>query len=249
LQALLCTDPNPPLAPIFGRAIELALDRYDPERRQARRELRRTRKAAPTSEGGVAHDPAFTAFHLDETSSEKNNKKSSARTSDGSAQHNAQNRDALNGKNKGRNSAPSRATLPRRGGMTPRPKIPQWLRDQVLVRDGHRCTHVGPAGRCPAVTELEIDHICPHAQGGSDHVDNLRALCRAHNQRAAEVVFGVEFMRRSRGKPPSSSRRNHSWHAPAIRLTAKTQLQSKRFLHERRAPMKSRVTLGAEVVV
>jgi 5-methylcytosine-specific restriction endonuclease McrA len=89
--------------------------------------------------------------------------------------------------------------------MTTRPKIPQRLRDQVLVRDGHRCAHVGPDGRCPAVTELEIDHICPHAHAGSDHIDNLRTFCRVHNQRAAEIVFGVEFMRRFRGENPPSS--------------------------------------------
>ena len=295
LQALLSTDPNPPLAPIFNRAIELALDRYDPERRQARRELRRTRRAARTSDSAVTPDPPYTAFDGAEINSEKsterisdhksreksavgndrntmanndqntdrNNDKSqdkdpgknpgknkerknkdnsgksceklsagsndqnTARSNDqnnarsneqnnarsnaqNNEQNNEQNNDAISGKNERTHSVPSRTPLPRRAGMTPRPKIPQWLRDQVVVRDGHRCTHIGSDGRCPAVTELEIDHLCPHSQGGSDHIDNLRTLCRAHNQRAAEIVFGVAFMRRCRGESPTSPEMNPS---------------------------------------
>lgn len=49
LQALLSTgDPNPPLALIFDRAIELALDHHDPERREARRRAGRARNAKGT---------------------------------------------------------------------------------------------------------------------------------------------------------------------------------------------------------
>jgi 5-methylcytosine-specific restriction endonuclease McrA len=282
LQALLSTDPNPPLAPIFNRAIELALDRYDPERRQVRRELRRTRNAAQMSESAVTQDPGYSAFDGAEVDSEKagevirdqrssyrnivgNNDESkgqvtrrindeqnghnterkneenigrrrealSHRSDDQNsagnngqnnaqinaqinarinarinAQINARKEDAIHGMKGGTSSVPYRETLPRRGGMTKRPKIPQRVRDQVLIRDGHRCTYIGTDGRCPAGTELEIDHICPHAQGGSDHIDNLRTLCRAHNQRAAEVVFGVEFVRRRRGESRSSLEMN-----------------------------------------
>lgn len=177
LQTLLSTDSNPSLAPIFDRAIELALDRYDPERRQARRERRRLRKSSRTSKAGGPQDAKKVAFDSEtdsESSSkpigEKDNEKKSGRTGES----------------------------PRAGAKT-RSRIPQWLRDKVLTRDGHRCTHIGPSGRCPAVSKLEIDHIWPHAQGGSDHTDNLRTLCRAHNQRAAEIMFGVEYMRRRRG--------------------------------------------------
>ena len=228
LQALLATDPNSQLAPIFDRAIELALDRYDPKRRQSRRELRRTRKAAKASDGATGDTPEAAGNRV-ETSSEASNEvdnETSSETSnetkggiDGQAGNEARNESSteanhqsnnerssatIDGKNERRSSIPSRQALPRRTAMTPRRKIPQWLRDLVLLRDGHRCTYVGPDGRCPAVTELEIDHICPHAHGGSDHIDNLRTFCRAHNQRAAEIVFGSEFMRRCRGEEPSS---------------------------------------------
>jgi HNH endonuclease len=43
---------------------------------------------------------------------------------------------------------------------------------------------------------LEIDHIEPVARGGEATVENLRLLCRAHNQYAAEREFGAEFMSR-----------------------------------------------------
>ncbi|MEZ4755098.1 MAG: HNH endonuclease signature motif containing protein [Bdellovibrionota bacterium] len=34
--------------------------------------------------------------------------------------------------------------------------------------------------------DLELDHIVPFAEGGQHTVDNLRVLCRAHNQYLAE---------------------------------------------------------------
>ncbi|MDE0475336.1 MAG: HNH endonuclease [Gammaproteobacteria bacterium] len=42
----------------------------------------------------------------------------------------------------------------------------------MLDRDGWRCTRCGRAGK------LEVDHIRPLHRGGSDSLDNLRALCR-----------------------------------------------------------------------
>lgn len=47
----------------------------------------------------------------------------------------------------------------------------QRLRKVVLTRDGYRCRMCGKAGR------LEIDHIKPVWTGGTDDLDNLRALC------------------------------------------------------------------------
>jgi 5-methylcytosine-specific restriction endonuclease McrA len=45
---------------------------------------------------------------------------------------------------------------------------------------------------------LEFDHIDPVACGGESTKANLRLLCRAHNQHAAERAFGAEFMERKR---------------------------------------------------
>jgi hypothetical protein len=41
---------------------------------------------------------------------------------------------------------------------------------------------------------LELDHAEPRALGGRDDAENLRVRCRAHNQLAAEQVFGREHI-------------------------------------------------------
>lgn len=71
-------------------------------------------------------------------------------------------------------------------------RIPQWVRDAVWKRDEGRCAFIGPAGqRCPARELIEFDHAKPYALGGrSDDPDNVRLLCRAHNQLAARRIFG-----------------------------------------------------------
>ena len=68
-------------------------------------------------------------------------------------------------------------------------------RKKVYQRDGGRCCYESQDGRrCSAAGRLEFDHIVPLAKGGSDDADNLRLLCRTHNQYAADVVFGKAFM-------------------------------------------------------
>jgi hypothetical protein len=52
--------------------------------------------------------------------------------------------------------------------------------------------------RCEARTRLEFDHADPVARGGETTADNMRLRCRAHNQYAAERVFGEAFMRGKR---------------------------------------------------
>jgi hypothetical protein len=65
----------------------------------------------------------------------------------------------------------------------------------VSKRDGGRCTFVSETGhRCEARADLEWDHVRPVARGGTSTVENIRLRCRAHNQYAAERVYGVEFM-------------------------------------------------------
>ncbi len=70
--------------------------------------------------------------------------------------------------------------------------IPRRVRDEVWRRDAGRCTFDGPDGRrCGTKEWLEFDHIRPWAMGGrSDDAENIRLLCRAHNQHAARRVFG-----------------------------------------------------------
>ena len=58
-----------------------------------------------------------------------------------------------------------------------------------MSADGHRCEETG---------RLEIDHITPVALGGTTTPENLRVLCRAHNQFEAERVLGKEHVQRRR---------------------------------------------------
>ena len=77
--------------------------------------------------------------------------------------------------------------------------VPSVLREQALEEAGYRCTYVGPNGRrCEARAALEIDHRKPRARGGTNDKENLRPMCRPHNQLEAEREFGREFMRAKR---------------------------------------------------
>jgi 5-methylcytosine-specific restriction endonuclease McrA len=81
--------------------------------------------------------------------------------------------------------------------------IPAHVRRAVLERDGGRCTFVGGDGhRCEARRFLEFDHVVPVARGGVATVDQIRTLCRTHNQLEAERVFGRVFMKEKRRPAP-----------------------------------------------
>ena len=125
---------------VLGRALEDALDKRDPMRKQARVDERQKRAL---DERGKADHPI------------------AASSSNGTI------------------SAP--------------------LRREVLLKAGYQCQYVGPDGvRCSSRTLLQIDHRIPRAKGGSCLVENLQVLCQTHNQHAADVVFGRDFMEKKR---------------------------------------------------
>jgi 5-methylcytosine-specific restriction endonuclease McrA len=73
--------------------------------------------------------------------------------------------------------------------------IPAASRREVWERDGGQCAFVSDHGhRCEARSRLEFDHVIPLARGGESTASNLRLLCRAHNQHAADRVLGRGFM-------------------------------------------------------
>jgi 5-methylcytosine-specific restriction endonuclease McrA len=85
-----------------------------------------------------------------------------------------------------------------RGGTSAR-YVPAAVRRAVRERDGSRCSFVSDSGkRCPACRFLEFDHAEAVARGGGSTVENVRLRCRAHNQYAAERMFGTEFMEHKR---------------------------------------------------
>ena len=85
-----------------------------------------------------------------------------------------------------------------RRGTDPR-HVPAAVEREVWERDEGRCTFESDDGhRCEATRWIECDHILPVARGGRATAENLRLRCRAHNQYAAERVFGEAFMRGKR---------------------------------------------------
>jgi 5-methylcytosine-specific restriction endonuclease McrA len=58
-----------------------------------------------------------------------------------------------------------------------RSTIPPSARAKVLARDGHRCTSPG----CGATRFLEVHHVTPRNDGGTNQAENLVTLCsRCH---------------------------------------------------------------------
>ena len=69
--------------------------------------------------------------------------------------------------------------------------ISRALRDEVLARDGHRCSYVAEDGtRCQCRVGLEIDHEFPFGLGGRTDLENLRTMCKAHNFMFARRMYG-----------------------------------------------------------
>ncbi len=63
-----------------------------------------------------------------------------------------------------------------------REKIKRITFHQLNVRDGNQCTHVGRFGRCEEKRWLDTHHIVEVTKGGTNALENLTTLCRAHHQ-------------------------------------------------------------------
>jgi hypothetical protein len=78
-------------------------------------------------------------------------------------------------------------------------RVTASVRRAVWQRDRGRCV------QCGSQSYLEVDHIHPRALGGAHTLENLRLLCRAHNQRAA-LRAGLTWWRGGRRPAPSGGR-------------------------------------------
>lgn len=75
--------------------------------------------------------------------------------------------------------------------------VPAHVRREVWERDGGRCQWpVASGGTCGSTRHLELDHVRPLSRGGTSTTDNLRVLCRAHNDLAARLALGDQTMDR-----------------------------------------------------
>ena len=74
--------------------------------------------------------------------------------------------------------------------------IPAALKKAVWQEAQGRCTYTDPRTkhRCESTHMLEIDHALPLALGGQTELQNLRLVCRAHNQFLALQAFGKAKM-------------------------------------------------------
>jgi hypothetical protein len=77
--------------------------------------------------------------------------------------------------------------------------IPDPIKREVFERDGGQCTFVREDGRrCEERGALEFEHRSGFARTGTHSVAEITLLCRAHNQYAADKMYGREFMQRKR---------------------------------------------------
>ncbi|MBI3288036.1 MAG: HNH endonuclease [Elusimicrobia bacterium] len=91
--------------------------------------------------------------------------------------------------------------LGRRARPQGSPSIPASVRRAVWARDGGRCTYIAPGGlSCSARRMLELDHKIPRALGGPSTVENLRLLCRSHNDAERRRILGEGSSRPKSGE-------------------------------------------------
>src|SRR5258708_7733144 len=67
-----------------------------------------------------------------------------------------------------------------------RKQISQRVRALVLSRDENKCRM---CGRTAKEVPLEVDHIFPHALGGTDDLNNLATLCRDCNIGKSDLLL------------------------------------------------------------
>lgn len=74
--------------------------------------------------------------------------------------------------------------------------IPEAIKRRIWQRDQGRCTFISPITkqRCGSQFQVQIDHIVPYCQNGSNQEDNLRLVCSGHNRLLAAQILGESVM-------------------------------------------------------
>lgn len=77
--------------------------------------------------------------------------------------------------------------------------VPAKIRRTVSARDAGSCCYVSPDGhRCASRDFLEFDHQKPWSRFHRHRPEEIRLLCRTHNQYFAELEYGRKHMNRFR---------------------------------------------------
>jgi hypothetical protein len=81
--------------------------------------------------------------------------------------------------------------------------IPRPVNRVVIQKSNDQCEYCDPVTgrRCSSRYQLETDHIQMRALGGNHASQNLRRLCRVHNQFLAEQILGKKWANHWRTKP------------------------------------------------
>ena len=96
------------------------------------------------------------------------------------------------------NAMPKRAKSEQTMAASPEKRssryIPQSEKREAWRRNDGRCAYVDSKTkrRCEAKRHLEIDHAQPIVMDGKTTAENLRLMCKAHNQLLAIAVFGAK---------------------------------------------------------
>ena len=102
-------------------------------------------------------------------------------------------------------------SAPAKNQLEPTRHIPDAIKRAVFERDAGRCTFSDEHGRrCPEIGALEFDHIDGFARAPVHAADRIRLLCRAHNQHAADRMYGREFMDLARAPHAAPSTRSRT---------------------------------------
>jgi hypothetical protein len=136
-----------------------------------------------------------------------------------------------------------------RGLKTDGRYIPLAVKHAVWQRDQGQCTFVSESGqRCPSRDKIEFDHIEEFANGGTASVSNLRLLCHAHNQYAAELKFGAEFMKHQRESARRAATKRAEM-AAANRAERATEVPTERSAASNGAPPAAPAIRGTHAAV
>lgn len=127
--------------------------------------------------------------------------------------------------------------------------IPADVKRAVWERDGGACTFVSDDGHvCGSRWMVEFDHVQEVGRGGEATVDNVRLLCRAHNQLCAERTYGPGFMEQKRREAAEARAAERKRRDDEARQRAEVRARADEESRAREAEASRAKALVAEVI-